>query len=166
MLRMSLILMTIAAPAVAQESGWHYSPYPGEGDRATMGCAYDSSPTSHACVVVRCDDDYSVGLYIETSRMGGDAGRWEIHIDDADSVVSAVPIGGVPYGARVEGDVAPLIDGLKNGGSLYLDPLDGAALPRNGIGLSGSLMAINQALYFCAPRVDPEAKTEDTSSAQ
>jgi hypothetical protein len=57
------------------------------------------------------------------------------------------------YGASISGDVGPLIEAIKNGGSLYLDPLEGAPLTRNGIGLSGSLYVINQALYFCAPDV-------------
>ena len=106
----ALLLFAFAAPAVAQEAGWQYSPYPGEGDRAAMGCAYGSSPASHACIVVRCDDDYSVGLYIETSRMGGDAGEWSIGVDDDATGVTAVKADEAPYGARIEGDVSPLID--------------------------------------------------------
>ncbi len=58
---------------------------------------------------------------------------------------------GSPYGAKVDGDVTAILEGIKNGVSLYLEPLEGSPLTRNGIGLSGSLYAINQALYFCAP---------------
>jgi hypothetical protein len=160
----AIAVLALAAPATAQESGWHYSPYPGEGDRAAMGCAYGSMPASHACIVVRCDDDFSIALYFDTTRMGGDAGRWTIEIDEATYPVAAAAVDGSPYRARVsEGDVPAIIDAIKNGDSLFLMPPDGAPIPNNGIGLSGSLYAINQALYFCAPRVDPNASPDQTT---
>jgi hypothetical protein len=40
----ALMAVLLAGPAEAQESGWHYSPYRGEGDRAALGCAYESTP--------------------------------------------------------------------------------------------------------------------------
>ena len=142
--------------SLAQESGWHYSPYPGEGDRAALGCAYESTPEIHTCVAVRCEDDFSVALYIDTKRLGGDGGRWRFEIDDASHDVVATEVVNSPYGAKVDGDVMAILEGIKNGVSLYLEPLEGNPLTRNGIGLSGSLYAINQALYFCAPDVPGE----------
>ena len=50
-------LMFWAGTALAQEAGWNYSPYPGEGDRAAMGCTGGSTPAKHVCLVVRCEDD-------------------------------------------------------------------------------------------------------------
>jgi hypothetical protein len=147
-----LVGVAIAGPTLAQQSGWHYSPYAGEGDRAALGCAYESTPEIHTCVAVRCEDDFSVALYVDTKRLGGDGGRWRLQIDEATHEVVATPVANSPYGAKVEGDVAAIIDAIKNGVSLYLDPLEGSPLTRNGIGLSGSLYAINQALYFCAPK--------------
>ena len=102
----ALALLSVIAPAVAQESGWHYSPYPGEGDRAALGCSYGSTPTSHTCIAVRCEDDFSVGLHIDTTRPGGDGGRWSVQIDGEAREVSAIAVEGSPYGARVEGDVS------------------------------------------------------------
>lgn len=61
-----------------------------------------------------------------------------------------------PYGARVAGDVETLLDRLRHGSVAYLDPLDGPPVAQNGISLAGSLYAINQALYYCAPRPSPE----------
>lgn len=159
----AILVAGIAAPAAAQEPGWHYSPFPGEGDRAALGCAHGSSPASHACIAVRCEDDYTVGLYLKTSRPGGDAGRWSIEVDGETQAVTARAVAGSPYGARIEGDTGPLVEAIRHGGSLFLDPLDGAAPGRNGIGLAGSLHAINQALYFCAPRVVPEAAAAQTT---
>lgn len=160
-------LAALAAPALAQEAGWHYSPLAGEGDRAALGCAAGSTPQVFVCLAVRCEDDFTVGIHFYTSRPGGDAGRWRIDIDKEDGrEVDAKPDGS-PYHARIEGDVAPLLEALKNGGLAYLDPKAGPDLPRNGITLTGSLSVINQALYFCAPRVPPaEAGPAETSVPQ
>jgi hypothetical protein len=155
----ALALLMTFGPAVAQEAGWRYSPYPGEGDRAAMGCSYGSTPETHSCVAVRCEDDFTVGLHIDTTRPGEDAGRWLIQIDKDLHEVTAVAVEGSPYGARVEGDVSAIIDDIKNGDSLFVDPRDSGDPPSRGIGLSGSLRAINQALFYCAPRVDPNAAT-------
>jgi hypothetical protein len=147
--------------ASAQQSGWHYSPYAGEGDRAALGCAYQSTPEIHTCVAVRCEDDFSVALYIDTKRLGGDGGRWRLQVDEAQHEVIAEAVADSPYGAKVVGDVGPIIEAIKNGVSLYLDPLEGSPLTRNGIGLSGSLYAINRALYFCAPKAPTQPSSHD-----
>lgn len=152
-----LLLLASAVPAVAQESGWHYSPYPGEGDRAALGCSYASTPAHHVCIAVRCEDDFSTALHIDTTRLGGDAGRWSVTIDREHPIaVTAVAVEGSPYGAKIEGDVMPIIEAIRNGNSFFLDPADGGPVPDRGIGLTGSLKAINQALYFCAPRAVPQ----------
>jgi len=143
--------VTWIGSALAQESGWHYSPLPGEGDRAAMGCAYGSTPQQHACIVVRCEDDNSVGLHIHTSRAGGDAGRWRIEFDKGDPAHAVeAAADGSPYGARIAGDIEAILFGLKNLGLVYLDPQDGAEVSQQ-ISLGGSLYVINQALYYCAP---------------
>lgn len=143
----------LAAPALAQTEGWAYSPLPGEGDRAAMGCSHGATPERHTCLVVRCEDDFTVGVHIHTSRAGSDAGRWRIEFDKGDPVhdVEAAEDGS-PYGARIQGDVEPIIFGLKNLGLVYLDPQDGFEVDQQ-IDLNGSLYVINQALYFCAPKV-------------
>jgi len=146
-------LATLALPASAQEQGWHYSPLDGEGDRATLGCAYNSTPQSFSCIAVRCEDDYTVGVHLHTSRPGGDAGRWRIDIDREAGFEVDAKADGAPYHAKLAGDVTEVIEAIKNGGVAYLDPKAGPELPTNGIPLSGSLHAINQALFFCAPRV-------------
>lgn len=142
-----------ATPALAQEAGWHYSPLEGEGDRAALGCGKGSTPQEFACLAVRCEDDFEVGLHIYTSRPGGDAGRWRIDIDKEDGHEVDAKADGSPYHAQIEGDVTPLIEALKNGAIAYLDPIAGPEVPKNGISLDGSLYVINQALYFCAPKV-------------
>ena len=155
------VVAALATPALAQQSGWHYSPLPGEGDRAAMGCTYGSTPERHACLVVRCEDDFTVGLHIHTSRGGGDAGRWHIEFDKGDPRLEVEAVADdTPYSARIQGDVAPLIEALKNGAVVYLDPDKGEPVER-AISLNGSLYVINQALYFCAPKVPetPEATT-------
>ncbi len=159
-----LLVLAQPAAAAAQEAGWHYSPYAGEGDRAAMGCASGSTPEQHSCLVVRCEDDFSIALHIETSREGGDAGSWLLSIDDASMQVSAESVDGSPYGARVRGAeprALDLVEMLKHGSVAYLEPAAGPPVVSAAIPLNGSLYTINQALYFCAPRVspDPEAET-------
>jgi hypothetical protein len=159
-LRFLPLVLLLAAPAAAQEGGWHYSPYPGEGDRAALGCSAGSTPDSHTCVAVRCEDDYSVGLHIDTTREGSDAGRWRLQVDDDVWEMTAVEETGSPYGAKVEGDVVPFLDAVKNGGEAFVEPVDGAETSSRALPLEGSLYAINQALFFCAPtRAEPEATT-------
>ena len=145
-------LLAVSAPAPAQEAGWHYSPLAGEGDRAALGCTYGSTPERFACLAVRCEDDFSVGVHIHTSRAGGDKGRWDLEFDKEGRHFPVTAVAdGTPYGARIEGDVVPLLEQLKNAGLVYLDPQDGSPIDR-AISLSGSLTAINQALFFCAPK--------------
>lgn len=150
-------LSALGSPTLAQEAGWHYSPLEGEGDRAAMGCGHGSTPAEFACLVVRCEDDFEIGVHIYTSRPGGDAGRWRIDIDREPGHEVDAKTDGAPYNARLEGDVTSVLEALKNGAIAYLDPKAGPDVPRNGISLSGSLHAINQALYFCAPKVPAEA---------
>jgi len=153
-----LLAMLAMAPAEAQEAGWHYSPLPGEGDRAALGCASGSSAQDYACMAVRCEDDFSVGMHLYTSRTEGDVGPWAIDIDKDHGQFVAVA-DGAPYGARIEGDLAWLRDGLEQGAVAYLQPLFGQPLQRGVIPLGGSLTAITQALAYCAPRV-PKAPSE------
>ncbi|MBK8082571.1 MAG: hypothetical protein IPK28_01390 [Devosia sp.] len=149
---LALIAVLVAVPCRAQEAGWHYAPFPGEGDRAALGCSYGASPAQYTCLAVRCEDDLSVGLYIHTSRGAADAGAWVLEFDKEGErhAVMASP-SSAPYHARVEGDVTPILEQLRNAGLVYLDPQDGPPIDR-AISLAGSLAAINRALYYCAPR--------------
>lgn len=147
-------LVFLATPAAAQEVGWHYSPLPGEGDRATLGCALESTPDRYACIAVRCEDDFTTGVHIHTSRPEGDAGRWAITVDKETRSFDAKAA--QPYGARLVGDLSWVLDNLANGAVAYLEPEDGQGVPTNHIPLDGSLYAINTALAFCAPRVPVE----------
>ena len=152
------LALLLAAPAAAQEGGWDYSPFPGEGDRAALGCSAGSTPESHTCIAVRCEDDFSVGLHVETTREGSDAGLWRVQIDDQVKEVTAVAVPNSAYGAKIEGDVAPIIAAIKDGGEGFVEPVDGAETSSRALRLEGSLYAINQALFFCAPAAEePEA---------
>jgi len=156
---MTALVVSLAQPALAQESGWHYSPLPGEGDRAALGCSAGATPQRFTCLAVRCEDDFSVGLHIHTSRADGDAGRWTLEFDKEGERFPVTAVKDTsPYHARIEGDVPPILALIRNSGLVYLDPDSGLPLDR-AISLTGSLAAINQALYFCAPKspVEPAA---------
>lgn len=150
-IRGALSLLALLAPAaLAQEAGWHYSPLPGEGDRAALGCALGSTPQTQACFAVRCEDDFSTGVHIMTSRAGDDAGNWAVTIDKETRFVTAVAA--PPYGARVTSGLDWLIENLAQGAVAYLEPESGPPMPVNHIPLDGSLRAITLALSYCAPR--------------
>jgi hypothetical protein len=151
--------LVLSSTAQGQEVGWHFSPLPGEGDRAALGCARDSDPEIFACLAVRCEDDFTVGIHMHTSRPEGDLGDWVVNVDRERFPVSVV-LSDAPYGGRIEGDVSVLLYSLKQGEAAYVDPPGGGAAPRNYIPLDGSLMAINEALAWCAPRVPVEAVVE------
>lgn len=152
-----IVALCLSTSAHAQEAGWNYSPLPGEGDRAALGCAYGATAESYTCLAVRCEDDFSVGIHIHTSRPAGDVGRWVLEFDREMQRFAVTAVAdGTPYHARIEGDVGDLLDNLLNAGLVYLDPGDDAPLDR-AISLSGSMSAIKQALYYCAPRVTEEA---------
>lgn len=146
-----IAVLLMVSPAFGQQAGWQYSPLPGEGDRATLGCALGSSATDYACVAVRCEDDFSTGVHLYTSRAGGDAGRWAITVDKETRSFDAETA--LPYGARLVGDFSWVLNNLTHGAVAYLEPEDGSAMPANHIALDGSLYAINAALAWCAPRV-------------
>ena len=150
--------LALCLPAAAQEAGWHYSPLPGEGDRATLGCALNSTPETYACLAVRCEDDFSTGVHIHTSRNGSDAGGWAITVDKETRAFSAEAA--EPYGARLTGDFSWVLHNMAQGAVAYLAPADGSPMPANHIPLDGSLYAINAALAFCAPRVPVEPKPD------
>ena len=155
MLRIALAFLLLPASAQAQEAGWHYSPLPAEGDRATLGCALGSSPEVFTCIAVRCEDDFTVGIYAHTSRPEDHAGEWLVTIDRVNRPFVGEP-GPGPYRARLQDPDGWLLSNLKNGAVAYLHPQEGPPVPLNFIPLSGSLYEINRALAYCAPRVPDE----------
>jgi len=148
------LLLALCAPAAAQQPGWHYSPLPGEGDRATMGCDREATPETFTCLVVRCEDDFSTGIHIHASRPDV-SGDWEMTLDRENATFRAEP-SPAPYGGRFVERTDWLLDRIRQGTFIYLgradDPTDGFAY----ISLGGSLYAINAALAFCAPRIPVE----------
>lgn len=146
--------LAFSAPAAAQSPGWGFSYLPGEGDRAAMGCARDTTPEVFTCLAVRCEDDFSTGLYVHSSRLGGDAGTWTMTLDREDkSFVALAPDSA--YGAKIEKDADLLLDRLRYGTFVYLRHGEDENQAFAYIDLSGSMTAITEALYWCAPRVPP-----------
>lgn len=144
----------LAGPALAQSPGWTYSHLVGEGDRASMGCATGSTAEAYTCLAVRCEDDFSVGLHLHTSRTGGAAGRWMATLDREDYAFEAIADAS-PYGARILDPENWLGERLEQGTFIYLRHADDSEGGFAHISLAGSYKAIREALYFCAPRVSP-----------
>ena len=155
-----LALLLGAAPALCQEAGWQYSPLPGEGDRASMGCARGSDRLDHACLVVRCEDDFSTGVHVHASRTGGAAGKWEFTLDREARMLETTAAE-TPYGARLADTDGWLLDGLKHGTFVYLRHTEDHEDAFGFISLDGSYRAIAEALYWCAPRVAPDEQSDE-----
>jgi hypothetical protein len=141
--------LALASGALAQQPGWTYSPLPGEGDRAALGCNREATVEAFTCLAVRCEDDFTVGLHVHSTAPA--APGWTLTIDREFGLPLVVEPAPAPYSGRIAGDVTELIDGLKNGGLAYLDANDDSVSAQ--IPLTGSLAAINRALFFCAPRM-------------
>ena len=146
--------LILSAPAMAQSPGWQFSPIKGEGDRAAMGCSREATETDFTCLVVRCEDDFSTGLYLYSSRFGGTDGNWAMTLDREDRSFTAVPSKG-PYGAQIVEDADFLLDRLRHGTFIYMRHSADENLHFAYIDLSGSMAAITEALFWCAPRVPP-----------
>ena len=114
-----IVLLGLVQPAVAQAPGWQFSPLSGEGDRAAMGCSRDATPQNFTCLVVRCEDDFSTGVHVHSSRFGGDAGRWTMTLDREDRAFIAEKSDS-PYGARINEDADLLLDRLRHGTVVYM----------------------------------------------
>lgn len=156
---LALALALLAAPAMAQEAGWHYSPLPGEGDRATLGCDRDASPAAYTCLAVRCEDDYSTGIHIHTSRAEV-LGTWDMTLDRENASVVA-EVADAPYGGRFVARADWLLERIEQGTFIYLRHADDDAGAYAYIDLGGSLFAVNAALAYCAPRVALPEPIED-----
>ena len=155
-----LALCLVASPATAQEAGWHYSPLPGEGDRATLGCDRDATPDEFACLAVRCEDDFTTGVYVHTSRPLV-LGEWEMTLDRENAKLLA-EASEAPYRGRFISDADWLLDRIAQGAFIYMRHADDRTGSFAYIDLSGSLRAIKGALAFCAPRQPaPNEPNED-----
>lgn len=157
---LALALALLAAPATAQEAGWHYSPLPGEGDRATLGCDRDATTEVFACIAVRCEDDYTTGLYIHTDR-ADDTGAWDLTID-RENITLVGHATDAPYGTRIADEEGSLLERLAQGTFVYLRHGEEHEGPFRFIDLSGSLYAINRALAYCAPRTPASSEPDAT----
>jgi len=154
-----LLCATVPSIALGQEPGWHYSFLPGEGDRASVGCARDSTLNDYTCLAVRCEDDHTVGVYVHTTRPGGDVGRWEMTVD-RDNRIALAEASAAPYRARFFQDSDWLLDRLRHAGYVYLRHSADVDAPFRVLSLIGSMRAITEALAFCAPRVSDAAAAE------
>lgn len=150
-----LISLLMLTPAFAQVPGWGFSTLPGEGDRAAMGCDRDASAEAFSCLAVRCEDDFTVGVHVHTSRKEGDGGIWEMTLDREARSFRAEP-SDAPYGARFVEGADFLLDRIRHGTFIYLRHSANPEAPFAFIDLSGSMRAISEALYWCAPRVVPD----------
>lgn len=156
---MAVCLALLAAPAMAQQPGWHYAPLPGEGDRAALGCSRDTTPQAFTCLAVRCEDDFSTGVHVHTSRPQT-LGTWEMTIDRENATFVAVP-SRAPYGGRFIDRAEWLLERIEQGTFIYLRHAGDVGGDYAYIDLGGSLDAVHRALAYCAPRVPTNEPNAD-----
>lgn len=154
-LTMAVLALGLTTPVVAQQAGWHHSHVAGEGDRAAMGCDRDATAERFTCLAVRCEDDFSVGLYVDTSRSPV-LGLWEMTLDRENASLLAAGAA-APYGGRFVAEADWLLERLRQGTFAYLRHVDDADGDFAFISLDGSLQAIGAALFHCAPRLPADA---------
>ncbi len=113
------------APARAAEGDlrWTAAPQPGEAGRAAIGCSTGTTGDRWTCLVVRCEDDGSLGVYYDHSD-GGVTAPFSLAIDGRTFAVTPGPAPqGVPFATRLEGDAGAIAAGLRTGGSVTLTGL-------------------------------------------
>jgi hypothetical protein len=89
-------------------------------------------------------------------------GEWQVGVDKEEMSFAAVRTD-APYDAKILGDTAWLLDGLRQGAVAYLLP-SSVRIPSSGlVQLEGSLLEINSALYYCAPRQRHPGDTSATA---
>lgn len=154
------IVLSLASALGAMEPGWQISPVPGEGDRASLGCSRDTSDTDFACLAVRCEDDFTVGVHVYSSRLGGSAGRWEMTLDREERSFQTSEVAS-PYGAKFDDKDGVLLDRIRHGTFIYLRHAEDEHAPFRYLDLSGSFRAIEEALLWCAPRVPPAEQNSE-----
>ena len=71
--------------------------------------------------------------------------------ENFDLIVAA----SAPYRGRVTGDIEPLLERLRQGTFVYLHRIGDDASAYAYIDLNGSLLAIREAFFWCAPRTAP-----------
>lgn len=124
-----------------------------------MGCDRKARRDEFVCLAVRCEDDFTTGVHVHTSRPDS-LGGWEMTLDRENARYVARP-SNAPYGGRFIEGADWLLDRIAQGTFIYLRHADDRAGSFAYIDLTGSLRAINSALAFCAPRVPAPIEPND-----
>ena len=146
---------TAYQPAPARAEGedlrWTAAPQPGEGGRAAIGCSIGTNDDRWTCLVVRCEDDGSLGVYYEHSD-GGVTAPFSLAIDGRTFAVTPRQAPqGVPFDTRLEGDSGAIAAALRTGGTVMLTGLVPPLNPGfDTIRLRGSGRAIGAVVAACA----------------
>ena len=152
-----LALASMLPPAAAQEAGWSYSPLPGEGDRAALGCDTHADSTTFFCLAVRCEDDGRLGIYAYASEAPHFVGRWRLQVDDTVHPVTGLPQWmSSPYSARIadpgDGFIERLVDDLIAGGAALMEFRTQGEYQGVPLTLSGTTRWVGGTRIACEPQ--------------
>jgi len=129
---------------------WSAAPHEGESARAAIGCSNGTNDDDWTCLVVRCEDDGSLGLYYEFST-GGTNDPFTIAVDgEAFPVTLGELPSGVPYQKRLLGDVRSIAEALRGGSLARIVDIAPPLNPGfDSIPLRGSSRAIGKIVAAC-----------------
>lgn len=90
------------------------------------------------CLVIRCEADGQLKLYVDISGGGEVLDRWTLRVDDSRWFVEGRPNEGpAPFNTEILGDTAEIVEVLRTGRRMFFDALP-IPLPYQSIRLEGS----------------------------
>jgi hypothetical protein len=118
---LSAIALAAATTAAVAQDFWQPSPFPGEEDLAVMGCSDSTNEEAWSCLAVRCENDWSLGLYTELTNLTLE-GEFTLVVGEVRFPVSGrMQEQSVPYSNRLDGDVSAIVAAMKAAEAVVID---------------------------------------------
>jgi hypothetical protein len=156
--RLIAAILAVAMTGTAHaQSNWDWSSFPGEGEKAVLGCSDSTTDEDWVCLAVRCEAAGSLGLYVELTDLSLDE-RFDLVIGEQRfAVAGASRDESGPYSNRLSGEVAAIVAALKSGAAVKLDVPGGALNPGfDTVPLRGSSRALTALEAQCGITALPE----------
>ena len=149
----SVIALAATAAAVVAQDAWQPSPFPGEEDLAVMGCSDSTNEEAWSCLAVRCENDWSLGLYAELTNLTLD-GEFTLVVGEESFPVSGrTQEQSIPYNNRLDGEIPDILAAMKSAEAVVIDRPDDPLNPGfDTIPLRGAADAITALEARCTQR--------------
>lgn len=150
---LSLLVGSVGS-VLANSKGWDVSSYPNEARSPAIGCSVGTDDDIWTCLVVRCEDNGTLGLYYEYTDGGGGTDKpFSLMIDGEKFLVNPESAGeGIAFPTRLTGDVTSIVNKLKTGNQVKLVDMTPPLHPGfDTIPLRSSSRAIGKVEAICTP---------------